>query len=96
MVSQKFRTVSRVLALAFVALLPSSLVAQVAASQGSGNPNAPAPKWDVFAGYSILDPRGTFYPIQPDGSVLPVSSSLKRPGYWKAPPTISPVTWAFR
>jgi hypothetical protein len=79
-VSQKFRTVSRVLALAFVVLLPSSLVAQVAASQGSGNPNAPAPKWDIFVGYSILDPRGTFYPIQPDGSVLPVSFKLEKVG----------------
>jgi hypothetical protein len=79
-VSQKFRSLSRVLALAFVALLPSSLVAQVAASEGSGNPNAPAPKWDVFVGFSILDPRGTFYPIQPDGSVLPVSFKLEKAG----------------
>jgi hypothetical protein len=71
---------SRVLALAFVVLLPSSLVAQVAASQGSGNPNAPAPKWDIFVGYSVLDPRGTFYPIQPDGSVLPVSFKLEKVG----------------
>jgi hypothetical protein len=79
-VSQKFRNMSRVLALAFVVLLPSSLVAQVAASQGRGNPNAPAPKWDIFVGYSILDPRGTFYPIQPDGSVLPVSFKLEKTG----------------
>jgi hypothetical protein len=71
---------SRVLALAFVASLPTSLVAQVAASQGRGNPNAPAPKWDVFVGYSILDPKGTFYPIQPDGSVLPVSFKLEKTG----------------
>lgn len=80
MVSQKFRTMSRVLTLAFVVLLPSSLVAQVAASQGRGNPNAPAPKWDIFVGYSLLDPRGTFYPIQPDGSVLPVSFKLEKAG----------------
>jgi len=70
----------RVLALAFVALLPSSLIAQVVASQGKGNPNAPAPKWDIFVGYGLLDPRETVYPIQPDGSVLPVSFKLEKVG----------------
>jgi outer membrane protein OmpA-like peptidoglycan-associated protein len=71
---------SRVLALTFVASLPSSLAAQVAVSQARGNANAPAPKWDIFVGYSILDPRGTFYPIQPDGSILPVSFKLEKTG----------------
>jgi hypothetical protein len=70
----------RVIALAFVACLPCSLFAQVSASQGKGNANAPAPKWDIFVGYSMLDPRGTFYPIQPDGSVLPVSFKLEKTG----------------
>jgi len=78
--SRNFRTLGRVLALAFVVSLPSSLLAQVAASQGMGNPIAPAPKWDIFVGYSLLDPRGTFYPIQPDGSVLPVSFKLEKTG----------------
>jgi hypothetical protein len=80
MYSQKCRTMGRVLALAFVASLPCSLFAQVSASQGKGNANAPAPKWDVFVGYSMLDPRGTFYPIQPDGSVLPVSFKIEKTG----------------
>jgi hypothetical protein len=70
----------RVLVLAFVACLPCSLFAQVSASQGQGNANAPAPKWDIFVGYSVLDPKGTFYPIQPDGSVLPVSFKLEKVG----------------
>jgi outer membrane protein OmpA-like peptidoglycan-associated protein len=78
--SQKFRTLSRVLALALVAALPCSLAAQVVASQAKGNPNAPAPKWDIFAGYSVLDPFGTFYPIQPDGTVLPVSFKIEKTG----------------
>jgi hypothetical protein len=78
--SQKFRTMSRVLALAFLAALPYSLGAQVVASQGKGNMTAPAPRWDVFVGYSILDPTGTFYPIQPDGTVLPVSFKLEKKG----------------
>jgi len=68
------------MALALVAALPVSLGAQVTASQAKGNPNAPTPRWDVFVGYSILDPKGTFYPIQPDGSVLPVSFKLEKVG----------------
>jgi len=71
-------------ALAFAALLPSLLVAQVTSSQAKGNPNAPVPKWDVFVGYSILDPRGTFYPIQPDGSMPPVSFKLEKTGILKS------------
>jgi len=88
--SQKIRTIGRVLALAFVASLPCSLVAQVAASQGKGNPNAPAPKWDIFAGYSILDPRGTFYPVQPDGTTIPVSFKLEKEGL------VESAAWFFR
>ena len=80
MYSQKFRALSRVLALAIAAALPCSLAAQVVASQAKGNPNAPAPKWDIFAGYSLLDPFGTFYPIQPDGTVLPVSFKMEKTG----------------
>lgn len=80
MYSQMFHKMSRVLALACVAALPVSLAAQVVPSQTKGNPNAPTPRWDVFAGYSLLDPRGTFYPIQPDGSVLPVSFKIEDEG----------------
>lgn len=80
MYSQRFLTMSRVLALAVMASLPCSLVAQVTASQTRGNPNAPASKWDVFVGYSILDPKGTFYPIQPDGTKLPVSFKIEKTG----------------
>jgi hypothetical protein len=69
-----------VVALAFVATLPCSLAAQVSASQAKGNPNAPTPRWDVFVGYSILDPRGTFYPIQPDGTVLPFQFKVEKVG----------------
>ncbi|MDR3774579.1 MAG: hypothetical protein P4L26_14595 [Terracidiphilus sp.] len=80
MSSQNVRAVSRVLALAFVACLPGSLAAQVVASQANGNANSPAPKWDIFVGYSILDPRGTFNTVQPDGSVLPATFNLEKRG----------------
>jgi hypothetical protein len=78
--SKKIYKKTGVLALAFVASLPTLLSAQVTSSQAKGNPNAPASRWDIFAGYSILDPRGTFYPIQPDGTVLPVSFKLEKTG----------------
>jgi len=79
--SQRFRTMNRVLAMAFVAsLMPSVMTAQVTASQAKGNPNAPAPKWDVFVGYSILDPRGTFYPIQPNGQPEAFSFKVEKVG----------------
>jgi len=74
----------RVVVLAFAVLLPSSLGAQVATSQVKGNPNAPGPRWDIFAGYSMLDPRGTYYPVQPDGSVLPVSFKVEKTGLLEA------------
>ena len=74
----------RVVVLAFAVLLPSSLGAQVATSQVKGNPNAPGPRWGIFAGYSMLDPRGTYYPVQPDGSVLPVSFKVEKTGLLEA------------
>jgi len=77
---QTFQKTSRVLALVFAASLPCALVAQVVPSQSKGDPNAPTPHWNVFVGYSLLDPRGTFYPIQPDGTVLPVSFKIENEG----------------
>ena len=53
------KSMSRVLALAFVALMPIAL-----AAQGSAKPAAkattvdPASKWDIFLGYSYLAPKG--------------------------------------
>jgi len=78
--SRGFLKMGRILALASVAFLPYSLAAQVAPSQTKGNPNAPAPRWDVFVGYSILDPRGTFHPIQPDGTAPPITFQLEKKG----------------
>jgi outer membrane protein OmpA-like peptidoglycan-associated protein len=75
MYSRVSKTLSRVLTLAAVALLPVAMVAQ-----DSAKPAAKAPagdsvsKWDIFAGYSYLAPKGTVQVLQGDGvTVLPVS-----------------------
>lgn len=52
------KTLSRAVALGFVAMLPVALGAQ-AASTGKAAPADSASKWDIFAGYSYLAPKGT-------------------------------------
>jgi hypothetical protein len=58
--SRVSKSVSRVLALAFVALIPITLAAQVTATSTGKTPADDSPsKWDIFLGYSYLAPRGT-------------------------------------
>jgi hypothetical protein len=53
------KSVGRVLALAFVALIPIALAAQVGAKPAANAPADVSPsKWDIFAGYSALIPNG--------------------------------------
>jgi len=55
MYSRSIRSVSRALALVLVGLTPIALSAQSSGKSSSGaNPS----KWDIFAGYSYLAPRG--------------------------------------
>jgi hypothetical protein len=58
MQTRVLKSVSRVLALATLALLPVALAAQTAPS-AKGNSNQMASRWDIFAGYSYLAPKGT-------------------------------------
>jgi outer membrane protein OmpA-like peptidoglycan-associated protein len=54
------KSVSRVLALATVALMPVALVAQDSTKPAAKAPASDSPsKWDIFAGYSYLAPKGT-------------------------------------
>lgn len=54
------KSVSRVLALATVVLMPVALVAQDSAKPAAKAPASDSPsKWDIFAGYSYLAPKGT-------------------------------------
>ena len=74
--SDLLKSWSRVLTLAVLASIPVALAAQEA-------PEAPKPaaktsyedspsRWDIFAGYSYLAPKGTVNVLQPDGvTVLP-------------------------
>jgi len=60
MISRVFKSVSQFLALAFLVLIPLALGAQDAAKPASkaAVSDAPASKWDIFAGYSYLSPSG--------------------------------------
>ncbi len=74
MFSQTMKSLCRVASLTCVALAPIALMAQDV-------PNAPKPaakysqdytsRWDFFAGYSYLAPKGTVHVPLPDGSVQP-------------------------
>jgi len=61
--------VTRALALAFVALVPLALVAQSSPKSAAGD--SPS-KWDIFAGYSYLAPKGTVNTPERNGITLPV------------------------
>jgi len=60
MISRVMKSMSRFLALAFVVSVPLALGAQDAAKPASkaAVSDAPASKWDIFAGYSYLSPSG--------------------------------------
>jgi hypothetical protein len=60
MYSRVSKSVSWAVALAFVAFLPSALVAQDSAKPAMAATADDSPsKWDIFAGYSYLAPHGT-------------------------------------
>ncbi|MFZ1085629.1 MAG: hypothetical protein WAN35_11750 [Terracidiphilus sp.] len=60
MISSELKSVSRFLALALAVLIPLVLGAQDSAKPASkaAVSDAPASKWDIFAGYSYLSPSG--------------------------------------
>lgn len=68
------KTLSRAVALGFVAMLPVALGAQ-AASTGKAATADSASKWDIFAGYSYLAPKGTVSTV--DQSSNPVTADYK-------------------
>jgi hypothetical protein len=65
------KSVSRVLFLALVALIPVALSAQATATS-TGKPawNDSPSRWDIFAGYSYLAPRGTVATPLPSGATV--------------------------
>lgn len=72
MESQSMKSLCRVLALACVSLAPAALVAQDAPKPAPKvSPEDYASRWDIFAGYSYIAPKGTVQvPQPPDGSTV--------------------------
>ncbi len=72
MYSQTLKLLCRVLALACVTTVPIALAAQDSAKPAAKGPTEDSPsRWDIFAGYSYLAPKGTVQVPQQDGTVLP-------------------------
>ncbi len=82
MYSRVTKSVSRVLVLACLALLPVAMVAQDSAKPAVKAPAGDsASKWDIFAGYSYLAPKGTVQVLQANGqTVLPYSYEAANSG----------------
>ena len=69
-----FKSASRALALALVALIPAALSGQATGKSGSSSDNPS--RWDIFAGYSYLAPKGTVStPVPPSISSSPISAN---------------------
>ena len=67
MYSRSIRSLSMALAMATISLTPVALSAQAGAKSSSGpNPS----KWDIFAGYSYLAPKGNVTTPLPNGSTV--------------------------
>ena len=67
------KTASRVLSIALLISAPAALVAQASPSAKGNSSDQYASRWDIFAGYSYLAPKGTVNVPQPNGAVLPFS-----------------------
>ena len=68
----RVKYVSQVLSLAVLIFTPVAWGAQ-AAPAAKGPNNQYVSKWDIFAGYSYLAPKGTVQVPQPNGSIEPFS-----------------------
>ncbi len=72
---REMKSLCRAVALAAVVVTPLALCAQDApkpAKKSASSADAPS-RWDIFAGYSYLAPKGTVQVPQPNGSVQPYS-----------------------
>jgi hypothetical protein len=68
------KSASRALSLALLIAAPVALEAQsTPAAKGNNSPDQYASRWDIFAGYSYLAPKGTVNVPQPNGTVVPYS-----------------------
>ncbi|MGA3332607.1 MAG: hypothetical protein ABSC62_00440 [Terracidiphilus sp.] len=72
MQTRVLKFVVRILALVSVGLLPAILSAQAAPSAKRASNDSPS-KWDIFAGYSYLAPKGTVTTTDPNGTSVTAS-----------------------
>ncbi|MGA8669976.1 MAG: OmpA family protein [Terracidiphilus sp.] len=71
---QKLKSLSRTLAITCLAFTPIALAAQDAPKPApTTNPGDYASRWDIFAGYSYLAPKGTVDVPQGNGTTIPYS-----------------------
>ena len=71
---QKLKSLSRTLAITCLAFTPIALAAQDAPKPApTTNPGDYASRWDIFAGYSYLAPKGTVNVPQGNGTTIPYS-----------------------
>jgi len=68
--SSVLRSVGRVLASVSVSLLPIAMAGQTAPTARGAANDSPS-RWDIFAGYSYLAPKGTVQVLQPNGTTAP-------------------------
>ena len=69
---QTLKFLSRVLTLACVAIMPIALSAQDSTKPAATGTSADSPsRWDIFAGYSYLAPKGTVQVPQQNGTTIP-------------------------
>ena len=73
MYTQTLKLMCRVLALACIATMPIAMTAQDSAKKPAATgPSADSPsRWDIFAGYSYLAPKGSVQVPQPGGTTIP-------------------------
>ncbi len=72
MQTRVLKSVGQVLTFAILALLPVALAAQGASAAKAGSDQSPS-RWDIFAGYSYLAPKGSVSTTSSDGT--PVTES---------------------
>jgi hypothetical protein len=71
--SRTVKSTCLALALACAALVPMGASAQSSAKAPKASSPDYASRWDIFAGYSYLAPKGTVQVLQPDGTTQPFS-----------------------
>ena len=101
--SHVLRSLCRGFGVAMLAAMPVALVAQDAPKPAATTafPGESPSRWDIFAGYSYLAPKGTVNVLQPDGvTVLPQTFKSMNYGIMAAAPTTltstSAVKWKLR